>query len=149
MNCCITYKSGYKYQLIKDFKIILSKVTGYNIKSDFIELNDAGLLVIKAGYAWDGPSGPTIDTNTFMKGSLVHDVLYQLIREQKLSHDYRVIADQILYDLCREDNMNYFKAKAVYYAVRWFADPASSPSAERPIEFAPKSCQECIDASFI
>ncbi len=30
------------------------------------------------------PNGPTIETKTFMRASLVHDALYQLMREEHL-----------------------------------------------------------------
>jgi len=49
--------------------------------------SDGGLL-IKAGYSWDGPSGSAIDTKNFMQGSLVHDALYQLLRENILYESY-------------------------------------------------------------
>ena len=57
-------------------------------------LNTKGHLIIKRSYAWDGPSGPTIDTKNFMRGSLVHDALYQLMRHEHLSSDeWRAVAD--------------------------------------------------------
>jgi hypothetical protein len=81
-------------------------------------------LIVKQGYAWDGPSGPTIDTKNFMRGSLVHDALYQLCREGFLEKNtYRPIADRLLYDLVREDGMNWFRAKYMYWAVRLAANP--------------------------
>jgi hypothetical protein len=41
------------------------------------------------GYAWNGPSGPTLDTRNFMRGSLVHDALYQLMREGRMDNGLR------------------------------------------------------------
>jgi hypothetical protein len=59
-----------------------------------------------------------------MRGSLVHDALYQLMREGFLEKNvHRSIADRLLYDLVREDGMNWFRAKYVYYAVKWTASP--------------------------
>ena len=78
----IKYRSGYKYQLVEEYQVKVSVAPADNIKTDFIELSTEGMLVIKKGYAWDGPSGPTIDTLNFMHGSLVHDVLYQLLRNK-------------------------------------------------------------------
>lgn len=76
---CILYKEGYKYQLAEEYTISIPIKPDSNIISDYIDLNNDGELVIKKGYAWDGPSGPTIDSLNFMRGSLVHDALYQLI----------------------------------------------------------------------
>ena len=94
---------------------------------------------MKKGYAWDGPSGPTIDTRNFMRGSLVHDALYQLMREEHLDKEtYRKPADQLLRDMCREDGMWSIRAWWVYLAVRWWADPAADPANKKPIIKAPR-----------
>lgn len=83
---------------------------------------------INAGYAWDGPSGPTIDTKTFIRASLVHDALYQLMREEKLDRiKYREDADQLLKRICLEDGMNSFRAAYVYKFVRWFGKSSTKP----------------------
>jgi len=67
------------------------------------------------GYAPDGPSGPTLDTANFMRGSLVHDTLYQLMREGLLNHNLpREAADRILQSLYREDGMLALRAWWVY-----------------------------------
>ena len=76
----IRYKDGYKYQLVQDYEVRI-EITGHNVKSDFIELTSDGRLKIKKYYCWDGPSGITVDTKNFMRGSLIHDALYQLMRE--------------------------------------------------------------------
>ena len=84
---CIKYKAGYKYQLKSNYAVTISIKPPADITTPYITLNAQGMLTLKDGYAWDGPSGPTIDTLTFMRGSLIHDALYQLMREGKLDHD--------------------------------------------------------------
>jgi len=74
---------------------------------------------VLAGYAWDGPSGPTLDTRSFMVGAMVHDVLYQAIREGYLASSYRKTADSVLYRLCREAGMPPWRAWYVHHFVRW------------------------------
>ena len=91
----ITYSQGYKYQLEKDF-ITEVDLFGESITSPFLELRPDGYLLIRKGYAWDGPSGPAIDTKSFMRGALVHDALYQMMREYGLNRDYRPTADKIM-----------------------------------------------------
>ena len=59
--------------------------TDYEFETPFdlglLEITSEGELIIRNGYSWDGPSGPTIDTKNFMQGSLIHDALCQLMRE--------------------------------------------------------------------
>jgi len=50
----------------------------------YLKLDGDGQFEFSKGYAWDGPSGSTVDTLNFMRGSLVHDALYQLIRMEKI-----------------------------------------------------------------
>ena len=88
---------------------------------------DGRLLTIEPGYAWDGPSGLTIDTKTFMRGSLVHDVLYQAMREQLLVLDWRLLADQELKRVCLIDGMSSFRAAYVYRCVRLFGEKHCKP----------------------
>lgn len=118
----------YKYQLMQDYyyktKIVLDNDTGV---PDFVTLHKDGRLEIYKGYAWDGPSGPTIDTKDFMRGSLVHDALYQLIREEKIDKKYKEYADKLLHDICLEDGMSKFRAWYVYWAVKLFGTAKKNP----------------------
>ncbi len=139
---CIAYKSGYKYQLKETYVVRIPVIPPVAIHTEYISLETTGDLTLKEGYAWDGPSGPTIDTLTFMRGSLVHDALYQLMREGRLDHNvYREAADRTLRDICKEDGMWSVRAWWVYHGVRLFADPAANPADERPLTHAPKGCQ--------
>ena len=118
---------GYKYQLADQCSFDLpGAFNGKTADSDYIIMVNNRLLV-KEGYAWDGASGPTLDTRTFMRGSLVHDCLYQLIREGLLLSVFRVDADKLLRDTCRADGMTRLRAWYVYRFVRWFAGGAINP----------------------
>ena len=122
----IKYKCGYKYQLVDTAKFKTDIFPKNLIESDYIQLDVNGNLLIRAGYAWDGPSGPTFDTKSFMRGSLAHDALYQLIRENLLTvHDCRELADKELRKICIEDGMWRVRAWWVYRAVRMFAEQSS------------------------
>lgn len=124
MTVKIRYRKGYKYQLVEDY-FHQTGITGYTVHDEFIQLTTTGMLSISAGYAWDGPSGPAIDTKSFLRGSLVHDALYQLIRDQKINESHRLDADHILYDTCRADGMNMVRAYMVKKAVNWFGGSAA------------------------
>lgn len=120
LNAVIKYKTGYQYQLAEDYTIRTGIFPSAEITDDFIQMGRDGLLTIKNGYAWDGASGIAIDTPAFMRGSLVHDVLYQLMQDSKLSSVWRKPADELLVQLCREDGMGELRAWYVLKAVRAF-----------------------------
>ena len=140
---CISYKKDYKYQLVETYtvKIPITPKEDVFSPSEFIALTANGLLTIKKGYAWDGPSGPAIDTLNFMRGSLVHDALYQLMREKLLDQNTtRKPADQLLQKMCKADGMSAFRAWWVYNILRIAGSFASVSNSHRPIVKAPKEC---------
>jgi hypothetical protein len=134
----IKYRSGYKYQLAEDYLVKVSVVPLQDIDTDYVGLTTQGMLLIKKGYAWDGPSGPTIDTKDFMRGSLVHDALYQLMRNRHLSKTrWREEADNELKRMCLEDGMWSIRAAWVHRGVRVGGGPAADPAATKPVVIAP------------
>lgn len=122
----ITYRKlpTWKYQLLEDWKT-QTNVTSHFIETDFFTLEDDGTLMVDRGYCWDGPSGPTFDTNNFMRGSVVHDVLYQAIRLGELEPHWREQADRELIKLCKEDGMSWLRRKYIYRTLRLFGEGAA------------------------
>ena len=91
-----------------------------------------GILIIRKGYAWDGASGPTWDDKTNMIGSLIHDALYQIMRESNVERKYiREYADRKLMEFCIADSKNKTLAKIRYkiwyMMVRLFGKRSSTP----------------------
>lgn len=133
----------YKYQLARTYMFQLPHNTEASdwpiVSTEFISINNIRLLIIKKGYAWDGPSGPTIDTKDSMRGALIHDALYQLIRLGKLNQAYKATADKIFYNVCIDDGMWDVRAKVWYAAVSKLADFATKPKedGEWPVLSAP------------
>lgn len=134
-QACYRELRHYKYQLMDNYVIQIDLKPQHDVDFKFVSLSSGGLLTIRKAYAWDGPSGPSIDTKNFMRGSLVHDALYQLMRLSAL--DYRVHrerADELLREICLEDGMSSFRASYVYQAVRWFAESSARPRNEPEVE---------------
>lgn len=131
------YKSGYKYQLAEDevFKTLIKPK--HHISTDYINLSKGGKLTIKAGYAWDGPSFPAIDTKSFMRGSLVHDALYQLMRMELLGIQWRVPADRLLQVVCVEDGMWKVRAWWVYKGLQVADGESALPENKKKTHTAP------------
>jgi hypothetical protein len=116
----IKYREGYKYQLAEDYTVSTGIFPAAEVETQFIKMRLNGELTIKAGYAWDGASSVAIDTPAFMRGSLVHDALYQLIGDGSLSMQKRKAADSLLAHLCGEDGMSSVRAWYVHQAVKAF-----------------------------
>jgi hypothetical protein len=158
----IRYKSGYKYQLYGEFYPLMlplepwTDIFDYNrntktirhmsgVKAGipshigigpFLRLWPNGKMRILAGYAWDGPSGPAFDTNNFMVPSMVHDAIYQLMRNKVLPRDpYREIADEMMYEMCRERGMSSIRAWWCKRGVRQFGEDAAT--IKKTIHIAP------------
>ncbi|WP_350200557.1 hypothetical protein [Gracilimonas sp.] len=125
----ILYKKRrhYKYTLVESYSRTLEIQPDEKLGNNFMYLDTNGKLYISKGYSWDGPSGPTLDTKNFMPGSLVHDALYQLMREKYLDYEYRKYADELLRDMCVEDSMSKIRAFFVYWAVRIFGASSAKP----------------------
>jgi len=119
--CEVSYKILHndpenKYQLTKDYNLFIKQLLRKEVKSEFINIIE-GNLHIKAGYKWNGPSGPAVDTVDFLRASLVHDAFYDLIRQRKLPYRYKYLADRLLRNIAREDGMSHFRSNYSYLAV--------------------------------
>ena len=131
----IKYKGGYKYQLAKD-AVFQTNITGFSVNIDYITLLPNGLLFLKKGYAWDGAT-LFPDIKSIMRGSLVHDALYQLMREGLLPQSARILVDKEFIGICKQDGMMSPVRWTVYQAVRKFAASAASIKNAKPIMSAP------------
>ena len=122
---------NYKYQLVSDYAIPITIKPRDNVRTQFIDLDVQGLLTIKNGYAWDGPSGLGIDTRSFMRASLVHDALYQLMRAEYLDHRVQQRpADDFLRAICLEDGMGKLRAWFNCMMLRLFGKMSARPAPE-------------------
>ncbi len=147
---CIRYRPGYKYQLRAAYAVAMPELADparAPIATDWLELDPDGTMRIRPGYAWDGASGPTLDTRDSMRASLVHDALYQLMRLALLPMSCRSAADFIFRRICEEDGMWSPRAQLWYMAVRIFASPAADPAKVTPDVFAPSQCQQAAAAA--
>ncbi len=90
----------------------------------YFTITTTGLITVPAGYAWDGPSGPAIDTKSFMLPSLFHDVPYQANQTDDLCDllppDWKEKTDKLLRVHCLRDGMWPLRAWWVYQSVKQF-----------------------------
>jgi hypothetical protein len=132
----IAYRSGYKYQLAATYVGALHFFPPCSVDHPYFQLRPDGTIIVRASYCYDGPSGPTIDTPSAMRGSLIHDVLYQAMRGGLLPRKCKGAADRELEIVCVEDGMIRLRARAWRMAVNEFGSVTGEP--ERPILHAPR-----------
>ena len=127
------YREGLKFQLTQNYLAQLPFAPPEQINTQWIAFTTSGQLFIRAGWAWDGASGPTIDTASAIRPSAEHDALYWLMRNGYLDPEiYREPADLRLYEMLKLDGMWDLRAWGWYRAVRTFGDRAVSM--EEPAE---------------
>lgn len=116
----ITYRElrNYKYELLEPYSHDVGLMPHADIITRYVSLLRTGVLVISERYAWDGPSGPTVDTKNSLRASLVHDALYQLMKAGLLSWEYQERADALLRDIAVQDGMWRIRAWSWYCGVR-------------------------------
>lgn len=118
----------YKYQTTVDVVLYVG-IFGYSIETAYFKLTRDGVLLIKAGYMWDGCSGPTWDTKNTMLAGLGHDCLYQILRESllisrsTLNYDerfdkLRLQVDQSFRQWLAEDGVCWIRCYYYYRGVR-------------------------------
>lgn len=134
----IKYTLGYKYQLEEDYTVQVGILPLHPVITHWIVLMPTGWMTFWKGYAWDGPSGPTIDTPDSMRGSLVHDGIYQLLRLGLLDICFRGKADDLLCQICIEDGMVPLRAYTWKEAVGMFAAGCAKTGTEQEVLIAPR-----------
>jgi len=133
----IAYRGGYKYSLWETYRVQLGFIRGRVVNHRLFTLDADGWLTIFDDYPWDGASD-AFDTKTFMRGSLVHDALYEMLRLGLLPHDPCFHqANLELLAIILQDGMWHWRAQIVYAAVERFGNAAAALRSER-ICFAPR-----------
>jgi hypothetical protein len=109
----------WKYITLTPYRRYVGLLFGGNVNHPYVKISK-GYIEIKEGYMWDGATFCP-DFMEIIRGSLVHDALYQMIREGLIRQDRRKKADELLASICVEDGMSQILASIVYFAVRLFA----------------------------
>ena len=135
----IRYKGGFKYQLAQDYAIDISIRPVKPIDNGYITLSSEGNLMLKAGYCWDGASGPVPDTKANMRAALIHGALYQLMRCRELDRSfYKSMADNVFMLICIDDGVPSWLAKSYYRGLKWFGKAATLPKNAKKVMTAPR-----------
>ena len=134
----IRYKKvNYKFVLEDNIMTTTDMLVTRDVRVPYISLYTDGTLFVDQGYAWDGASKPAINTKSFIRGSLFHDTLYQLMRMERLDIKFRKASDALLRKICLEDGMFKTRANLDYWGVRMFAKGAPMPRNVKQVLTAP------------
>lgn len=131
------FRGGYRYQLAETLSHQTDIVTGSEHKTQFVTLGATGLLTVASGYAWNGASGPAIQSLDTMRASLLHDACYQLIRLGYISANWKDVVDCLYRAVCLQAGMPHARAEMHYLALQQFGHAATLISAEPKILLAP------------
>lgn len=133
----IAYKDGYRFVLAEEYSANTGIRPARPIVTDFIKLYSSGMLILAKGYAWNGASGPAVNTKSTIRASAEHDAFYQLIRLGLLHYDFKRLADARLRHCMLEDGANPVRAWYFQQAVKYFGYSSAVPSGEPPVLRAP------------
>jgi hypothetical protein len=93
----------------------------------YISISADGLMTIRRHYAWDGAS-KIPDTPKNLRASLIHDALYQLMRQgymdPKKERDW---SDRLFQKICIRDGTNTVIAAGYYAGLRLFGWLSTKP----------------------
>ena len=140
----IAYYKGVKYWLATPYATQTRIRPGFDIQTQWIDLTREGLLTIRAGYAWDGPTDPAPDIKCLMRPSLKHDAFGDLMRQGWLDFEahYRAVNEDLM-EACMEDGCPEFAAAVIFHSVhdlsggRWARYCSDGEGGSRPLCFAP------------
>ena len=129
------FTDGHKYQA-RCQMIYFTNICGYEIITDLITLRKDGWMLIESYFAWDGASGPAIDTYNNMRGSQAHDALASLMRMGLLPMRYIEPSNRLIQRLMIEDGAHPWRAVA-YKAALDRTSFWANPKYERQLNAAP------------
>ena len=134
----ILYRAGYKYILAESYSVTTPIKPDMPIKHEYFTLSKNGKLWIKKGFAWDGASGPTFDSKSSMRPSLVHDAFCQMMRSRLIDYDkWQDKVNEFFKQQCKEDGMWGMRA-SIWYAAVEFANAGHPDQGEsNPVQEAP------------
>ena len=143
----LLYRAHYKYRFEREFRVRLPKkaqplcdwsfiIPSIDGGPPWVQLRTDRWMIFRAGYCYDGPSGPTKDSPCSMGPAAFHDGCYQGARLSKLpqDEDLRELCDDVFKDYLIHDGMSDERAELWYQGVQLGAGYAWKPQLERVYE---------------
>ena len=118
----VKYRRLYKYETEEDVEYELPVRFPYTLKEagGWATL-EGNILKVKARASYDGPSGPTFDTENSMGPALAHDFLYKVHQDNGvLTFKNRRRCDLCFAKMLQMNQMRGWRFRIWYLAVRMF-----------------------------
>lgn len=113
----------YKYRLFCDEQFTLPFLLP-DFEGKMIDIVH-GVMIVRAGYLWDGPSGPTYDSQDVLRASLAHDALYELMRRGIIDQVHKKNADDYYHKLMINAGVSPLRARVHLLGLRRFGKGSS------------------------
>ena len=102
----LAYTSGWKYQVRLHKCTCSSQIKlEEDIDTRFYRISKDGLLTAKVGCPWNGADKPAINTKSFVRGSLFHDIVRRAIAEGLLDPEWCAEGDCLMRRITKRDHM--------------------------------------------
>ena len=108
----LTYVDGYQYQARNNMIYFTGIYPKIDIISNLIVLRQDGWMWVSKFFAWDGASGPAIDTKSNIRGSHAHDACAALMRLGLIPMDCRFASNTLIRRLMIDDGASKVRATA-------------------------------------
>ena len=118
-------KCTFKLLVEEDFMIQTPITPSEKIDTWYCTLRPSGVLKVKKGFASDGASGPTIDTESTKQPCVEHDVFYKLLRKKLLGLSWRPVIDIFLRKRLIEEGMWKCRADAWLKGLQFAGETAA------------------------
>ena len=113
----IKLPTSWKYELAEPEIFTLPKSVGTSVIEAKHIVIVGRVIRINEGYRWNGPSF-AIDTENAMRASLLHDAMYDLMKQGLLDQKWRRIADKMYRRILKADGMSWFRRWYHWVGVR-------------------------------
>ncbi len=101
----LSKEDSMKYELLTNYRIQTNIYPEHKVRTKHITLFKNGILSIRRRFKWNG-GDMVIDTDTVIRGSLVHDALCILYHLKLLAKKWIKRINDIYRDVCRKDGMS-------------------------------------------
>ena len=108
----ICFIDGYRFQMAESGCMQTEVYPPEDINTPFYSISKTGRIVAHSGYAWDGISGPMVNTKSMMRASLFHDICCQAINDGRLDPSWRPQADREFKRIAKLDGA--WKLRVIY-----------------------------------
>lgn len=95
-------------------------IKGYDIQHNRCHLRPSGMLLVLTGFEWDFGSGPATDTPEVVIASMAHDAICNMVNDEQLPPEARVVADKFYEDVLKEQGVGWIRRKIHYLILKLF-----------------------------